>query len=115
METKLFEIRDRATFIPVLAIRLNPNTEQERYLLARTGYGLTVEQQGEYIVLFKLHGGVNRARCDPFEWGSARTMQIAHTYIIEQWANLNRGEVIDVEFILGETHEKKVSERLPYP
>ncbi len=113
MESKLFEIRDAATFIPVLAVRLNPNREEERYLLGRTGYGITVEQQGKYVVVFKLAGGVNLASCDTNEWGeSPRTVPVAHRYIIEHWAELMSGDVIDVEFILGETSSPKESERV---
>jgi hypothetical protein len=35
----------------------------------------------------------------------------AHRYIEENWNALSDGDVIDVEFILGETKEKKISER----
>lgn len=102
METKLFEIRDEGTLIPALAIRLNSQTEQERYLLARCGYGLT------YIILCKLDGV--RAQYDPYEWTGGRTLKEAHRFILAHWQSLTTGDVIDVQFILGETQTKKVSE-----
>lgn len=40
MESKIIEIRDSGTFIPALAVRLGSSDERERYLLARSGFGL---------------------------------------------------------------------------
>ena len=39
----------------------------------------------------------------------------AHDYIAEHWAELDDGDVIDVEFILGEKPTKKISERETVP
>ena len=47
METKLFEIRDAATFIPIMAVRFTPAGEAEQFLLARAGYGLEPDYQGQ--------------------------------------------------------------------
>ncbi len=117
METKLFEIRDTATFIPVMAVRFDPRSEEERYLLAHAGYGLTPAAQAEYVLLWRIAGEVHQATCDPYQWPggpTVRTMPQAHEYIIEHWDDLKSGDVVDVEFILGETSERKVSERLEY-
>jgi hypothetical protein len=35
---------------------------------------------------------------------------VAHDYIRNNWPTLKDGDVIDVEFILGETNERKISE-----
>ena len=86
MITKFLEIRDDGTCIPVLAIQLDSKTDAERYLLARAGYGLDRQTQS--------------------------TMREAHTYIKAQWDEIETGDVIDIEFILGETEVKKISERL---
>lgn len=56
MVSKIIEIRDSGTFIPALAIRLGSPNEAERYLLARSGFGRTMEDQSEYIVLCKING-----------------------------------------------------------
>ena len=108
METKTFEILDRMTFIPALAIRLEPGNEADRYLLARAGYGLIPEEQREYIVLMRL--ATCEAQHDPEVWGG-RTMPTAHRFIRDNWVVLESGVVIDVEFILGETPAPKRSEQ----
>jgi hypothetical protein len=110
MDIKLFEIRDRATFMPVMCIRLNPITEQDRYLLARSGYGSDPEGQGEYILMTPLAGGSGKASCDPYDWGVATTLPTAHKYIIKNWAELSSGDVVDVEYITGQTEKAKTSE-----
>lgn len=106
MEVKTFEVRDRATFIPCIGIRIGAfETEgADQYLVRRAGYG-------DPIVLFgRLDGG--DFHYDPYEWGGgARTMQQAHRYVEQCWKNLHSGEVIDVEYILGEKPTRKMSER----
>ncbi len=111
METKVFEVRDRATFIPVMAIKLNPHNEAERYLLARSGYGRTPHDQNKYVLLSQLDGGNGKITCDSYDWGTERTMGVAHRHIIENFDKLVPGEVIDVEFVLGETTVSKISEQ----
>ena len=111
MMTKTFEIRDRSTFIPALAVRLDPGCERDHYLLARAGYGVTPDRQHEYVMLAKLAGDDVRASHDPYDW-SNRTMQTAHQHIIDHFDKLASGAVIDVEFILGETAVAKVSEAM---
>lgn len=106
MQTKILEIRDRATFIPVLAFATAPTSEAQRYLLARAGFA------DRQIIVLRL-SGIHTAQYDPYQWqGGARTMPIAHLYIRENWDTLSDGDVIDVEFISGERKTKKQSERL---
>lgn len=112
MIAKTFEVRDVGTFIPVLAVKLCPANESDRYLLARAGYGTTPEMQSEYIQLLRFNGGSGNASCDPFHWGEgSRTMFIAHRFIISNFDTLVSGEVIDVEYILGDKLTKKRSEQ----
>jgi hypothetical protein len=111
MEVKLFEIRDEATFIPALAIRIDPRCEEEQYLLARSGYGLDRAAQDGYILLMRLSGTTNEITCDPHVWHCGRTMAKAHHHIIEYWDSLVSGSVICVESILGERTTPVVSER----
>ena len=111
MQIKLFEVRDRATFIPCFGILMGPCPQAgglvSEYLLRRAGYGF------EYpLVLF---GRLEDGECqhDPYNWrGSARTMPEAHRHVSLHWNELSSGDVIDVEFILGEKATPKVSERL---
>jgi hypothetical protein len=116
MNTKTFEVRDRGTFIPILAIRLEPSNEADRYLLARAGYGTTPEEQRAFILLARITGGEGSVQCDPYEWpGGARTIPEAHRWLINHFDEVESGAVIDVEFILGETTAPKVSEACAFP
>jgi uncharacterized GH25 family protein len=63
-------------------------------------------------MLTELAGGL--ATNDPSLW-SDRTFAVAHKWIIAHWWDIHPGDVIDVEFILGETKEKKKSERETAP
>lgn len=132
MTSKIIEIRDRGTFIPALAVRLGSPEERERYLLARSGFGRTFEDQAEYIVLCKINGGEPCAcHIDPFSWGqNPRTMFVAHLYLLNRqhelrdgfgaigagtephdgFDSLPQGALVDVEYILGQRSEPKVSE-----
>ncbi len=114
MICKTVEIRDRGTFIPALAIRLEPTCEADRYLLARAGFGLLRDTQREYVLLIENNGGEGQAHCDPHEWHNKgpRTWPFAHQWLIEHFDEIESGAVVDVEFILGETTAPKVSESM---
>lgn len=110
MKVKTLELRDRNTFIPVLAVDMNPGSDAaERYLLRRAGYACDGEP---IILLVKLDGG--KSSYDPYKWGD-RTFKTAHLHIEQNWGKLISGDVIDVEFILGETAERKLSEKETAP
>lgn len=106
MKSKALEIRDDGTFIPALAVDINPDNEGQRYLMRRVGYPCDGRPN---VILTRLEGAGN-ATNDPYEWGG-RTFPAAHHYIIEHWNELRDGDVVDVSFILGETDNPKVSER----
>ena len=103
---KVLEIRDRATYIPVFAIKMQSDDPVERYHLGRTGYG----EDYPLILVVKIDG--IEATYDPYKWGNFRTMGNAHLYIQEHFDELNSGDVADVEFILGESQTCKRTERL---
>jgi len=118
IELKLFELRDRGTFIPAFAFRNKPmpdnegtfaerKQEQEDWLFRRAGFGVGSQH---LVTLGNLHY-VKEAHWDPIEWDNQRTWGNAHRYIEEHWDELQSGQVIDVEFILGEKPAPKVSER----
>ena len=114
LDTKVLEIRDVATFIPMLGVNINPAAEDDgsqRWLMRRCGYPCDGRPN---IILTRLDGG-GHATNDPYDWGGSRTYANAHNYIIEHWDELRDGDVVDVEFILGEKPVKKVSERLTTP
>jgi len=97
-ETKLFEVRDKMTMVGVLAVQLSA---ADGYLARRCGYGAPC------VILTRLQGG--RSCYDAYDWAD-RTMTTAHNYIQERWSELRTGEVVDVEYILGETSTPKRSE-----
>lgn len=104
MITKLFEVRDSGTFIPVMATRFKGN---ESPLFRAAGYG----PDQFYVIVCKLTGGECAATYDPFGWPKdARTMNQAHLYIEKNFDLLSSGDVIDVEFIMGLTTLKKRSQ-----
>lgn len=105
MQAKTLEIRDEGTFIPALAVDINPDNDEQRYLMRRVGYPCDGRPN---IIVTHLTGGY-KADNDPYGWGG-RTWPHAHKYIIEHWAELKDGDVVDVSFILGETAAPKLSE-----
>lgn len=126
MQTKILEIRDVATYFAVLCVDMNPGeqypangtmTEDEleqsleaytarRYHLRRVGYPCDGRPN---IGITHLSANGRPFNNDPYSWGG-RTYPVAHNYIIEKWAELKDGDVVDVEFILGETTQPKQSE-----
>lgn len=112
MKAKALEIRDTGTFIPALAVDMSSENEGQRYLLRRCGYALDGRPN---IILTRLDGN-GTATNDPYDHdGKGRTWAVAHSYIITHWAELEDGDVVDVEFILGETSEAKQNERYTFP
>jgi hypothetical protein len=113
MNIKLFEVRDRGTFIPVMAIKLQPENDQHQYLLSTSGFGESAEQQGKYVMLLPLTGGSGKRATDHYAFARpGRTMKEAHDHIIFNFDDLEDGAVIDVEFILEEVDQPKQSQRL---
>ena len=108
---KFFEVRDRGACISAIAIRLQPASEAERWLLERAGYGRTPEEQAEYILLGDVDNGYCRLESDPGKWFGNSTMQTAHEHIAEFWAELPSGSVICTEYLRGERDEPKKTDR----
>lgn len=107
MKAKALELRDRGTFIPLLAVDMNPDGFDQRYLLRRCGYPCDGRPN---IAIARLGADGDPLRNDPFAW-QGRTFPVGHEWILEHWDELEDGSVVDVEFILGETTTKKESER----
>lgn len=138
MQVKLLEVRDRGTFIPVIAIAMISKFEPpsldmhtaahaaaatahnaRRWLLRQAGYA--DDERHPTIALAHLGAAKTADRvsgktfcCDPYDWCD-RTYQVAHIFIESHWHELKDGDVVDVEYILGETKEPKRSERAEVP
>lgn len=108
MKIKILEIRDSGTFIPVVAIDMNPENQEQFYYLRRLGFPCDGKPN---IAIFHADCGGQSVWNDPYGWGGARTYPVAHNWIIQNWHSLSDGFVVDVEFILGETDKVKLSER----
>lgn len=116
MQAKALEIRDRMTFVAALAVEMiaghhidddSQSFGARRYLLRRCGYPV---DGAPMIMLTRLDGDAHHATTDPYVWND-RTFKTAHKYITEHWTDLRDGDVVDVEWILGETPAPKRSER----
>ncbi len=110
MTFKVVEIRDEGTCILALAIQMQASSEILAYYVhTRSCY----PRDGSSIMLMILMDG--RATSDPYQWVDLhmgpRTMPVAHNWIIEHYEEVQDGDVVDVQFILGETVAPKVSER----
>ena len=103
---KCFEVRDRATLIPVMAIVPYGDTTPAGKLLRRGGF----THPETYVFLAQLSGRQFEARYDSRGWPNNRSMTTAHQYIQQHFHTLKSGDVIDIEFILGESKVKKESE-----
>ena len=110
MKLKILEVRDKATFIPVVAIDMNPENDEQRFYLRRMGFPCDGQPN---IAIFHANCGGDPVWNDPYGWrGGARTYPVAHEYIIKHWHDLKDGDVVCVETILGERSTPKVSERI---
>lgn len=92
--------------MPCIAIRPIAANEAQRYLLRRDGY-VAHEYESCVILIKPQCRGVAH---DPFRWND-RTMRTAHQYVEKHWDELSDGDVVDVEFVLGEREAPKASER----
>ena len=112
-ETKVLEVRDRATFMPVLAVAMCPDSEQpkEARLLHSAGY----TPETTLVMLTPLTGHPTVSSYDPHDWEGSRTLSTAHAYIEEHWAELKDGDVVDVRFILNETNAPCASDFFAIP
>jgi hypothetical protein len=99
MITKQLEIRDRATCVPALAIQVSG---ADGPLMQRAGFG-------EIPMIYLVKLATSECRYDPWAWHD-RTLHVAHFYIAERFTDLSDGDVVDVEFILGETEAPKPPE-----
>jgi len=117
MEMKLIEVRDVATRLSVLAIKLGSTNEAEDFILQSAGYGSSYEQPN-YVLLVDL---VSPPRIwldyqeTEYQTQGARTFSEAHKELEQNWSKYKSGDVLDVQFVLGETPKPKESDRFWRP
>ena len=103
MKTKIFEVRDNKTHIEVIATKLKADNVIEEYNLGHCGF------DSDIVMLTNLE--TMETNYDSYNWDDTRTIRNAHNYINEHFDELENCAVIDIEFILGETKEPKISDR----
>lgn len=126
MEHKIFEVLDSSTCMVIMGFIIKPrffrnlDTDPNHFiegikevaLLSRAGYGIDEMLNNGYIGLITLDSGNFSGSSDPYGHRGSRTLITAHDYIIKNWGTLKSGDVIDVEFILGETKVARKSDIL---
>jgi hypothetical protein len=103
MNTKVLEIRDEMTCIPVMAVQMVAANAVEDRFLWRSGYPRDQRTHPPSVILIKLSSV--EAESNPYHWSYARTMREAHKWITEHFTELKDGDVVDVRVILGEATE----------
>ena len=106
MEIKIIEIRDRGTYIPVMAIKMQSDNPAEQYHLKDQGYS----EDYPCIMVVRMEKG-HIATYNASDYGD-RTMCQSHLHIIEHYDRLKSGDVVDVEYVLGEVDKPKVSQNI---
>ncbi len=132
MKIKIIEVRDEGTCIVMLCVDMNPGEvfpkygafsedelkrlmddyETRLHYLLRDGYPCDGRPN---ILMTPLGADGDACWNDPYGWTGARTRQVAHKHIIERWNEIRDGDVIDVQYLLGETKQPKKSERFREP
>ena len=110
MIARLFEIRDRGTFIPMLAVQCDAADENERYLLAHAGFGKDTETQHRYVLCGEIDSGKFKMSYDPFDFTNG-TLRQAVEHIQANFHALVSDAVIDAEFLRGERAAPRPPER----
>ena len=112
--TKFFEIRDRGTCLPVMAIRLDSETcsDKERWLLSQAGFGKTQESHREYIMLCDIASRKPHALYDPFNWKESFMVDV-HLHLQDHFDDYQSGAVLDVSVIRGESDTPRPSDYQP--
>lgn len=112
MITKIFEVRDRATFFVVVATLMEPgygwNDAAVSWLLRRAGYGPNTRR----VLVARADGGP--AHHDKWNW-TDRTMTAVHGFIEDNFGSLRSGDVVDAEYARGEKSAPARSERYELP
>lgn len=106
LPVKILEVRDRGTFIPVMATKTVSDNDIERNLISRAGYDTM------YGSIILTHLETSESTVDPYKWGmSPRTLWMAHRYINRYFDEIPNNWVVDVEYIRSETQTMKIPER----
>lgn len=107
IETKVLEIRDKLTCIPALALMIHGGPGDRRdHIVWRAGFG----PNGCVLLI---HLQTSESHFETHEWNNGkgcRTMTTVHEHLMDNWAGIKDGDLIDVRVLLGEAKEPCESE-----
>lgn len=113
MLTKTFEIIDKAWSRPVIATKITPWCAADTRLLAQAGIGFNIEGRSNIILVTVILDGEGCSRIDAQGWPySPRGLRIAHHYFDFHFDILESGELIDIEYLVGETKTKRIDDTI---
>ena len=104
LEIKFVEVVDIATCIPCLLLKGKPDNMDNRqsWIWERGGWGDT---EGIYLMPIQTP---ELTKYDPYDYKD-RTFKTVLLHAQQNWNTINDGDVIDVEFVLGEKSAPKES------
>lgn len=102
VDAKMLAVMDSGTRIPLIAFKVSPNTMKECVMLERHGFGINPHK---YTFFYDIFAG--NCRYDPYKLGDSYTLTPACNYIREHWGEISSGDLVDAEFIRGETSEPR--------
>jgi hypothetical protein len=118
---KFFEIRDEGTTMVVYCFKLIAEGELERHLIGKGGFGAQELDQAGYVIYYWPVDDSNPSQTRPaasydlYRWHPSvtgtRTQFVAMQVIRRYWDILESGDVIDVQYALGETDIPKGHDR----
>lgn len=104
MASKYFEVRDCGTLIPVIATQLDHHNP----IVRRAGFNAGFGPSSQMHVIVTALASLKTYHAQGYIEG--RTMSVAAHHIAAKWNDLTCGQVVDVEFILGESNAPKTSD-----
>ena len=109
LDTKMFEVRDSATRVPIIVCCVKGALFSERMMLRSAGWGTDTILSDKLVFMLRADGEQGYTPIVLYNLND-RTFHVALKYISEHFDELHNGDVIDVEFILGETEIIKTAE-----
>lgn len=104
LKAKVLEILDRATYIPVIATDIFSGEAQESRHTRRLGFNPLNRNK---IIITRFDP--IRTLYNVYDEPNTRTRE-AYRYIQDHFDKLKSGDVIDIEYLLGETSMPKLSD-----
>jgi hypothetical protein len=105
-EVKLFELRDRGTFIEIYMTKIRPVSLRERGLMRRAGWRV----EDPLYTMTRLDLSETMMSEYQADVANSRTFGVAFKWIVNNWDMLTSGDLVCVEYILGERAEPKPTE-----